>query len=63
VVLKASDNDGRYDTTTLIVTIRRDELPPYFIGLPYVFPFDDNRLPGDILFTGIIARDLDGSVS
>lgn len=61
--MRAYDEGGRSDTARVIVTIRSDELPPHFVGAPYVFSLDDSDQPGEIIYTGIIARDSDGSVS
>ena len=63
LTVKASATGGSSDTANVIITIQRDELPPHFIGAPYSFSFDDNRRPGGLLYTGIIAEDRDGSVS
>ena len=60
--LKASDPGGRFDTTQLIITIKRDELKPFFVNAPYTFTFEDSRQPGETLFNQIVAQDLDGTV-
>lgn len=61
--MKASDEGGRSDTAQVIITIQKDEQPPYFVNAPYTFKFDDSRNVGDNLYTGIIAQDVDGTVS
>lgn len=62
-MVRAYDEGRRFDEARVNVVIRRDELPPYFVNAPYTFSFEDSRAAGDMVYTGVLARDTDGSVS